>query len=260
MIEKIKNYEVYDEGMRKSLRDKLFFEGLTGEVDTIIDYGCADGTLLKQVHEDFPEWNIIGIDMDEEMIKKAQSNCPYGTFYLSNHIPVEELKPIAKNAIFVLSSVIHEIYSYGSMETVNNFWEDLFKLEVKYVSIRDLMASNTSHRNSDINDVMKIRNRCRRDIINDFEKIWGSLNNQYNLIHFLLKYQYINSPNWSREILENYLPIIVEELMSKIPSDKYNISYYEHYVLPYTKNRIMKEEGIELKDNTHIKMILERLN
>ena len=36
MIEKIKNYEVYDEGMRKSSRDKLFFEGLIGEVDTKI--------------------------------------------------------------------------------------------------------------------------------------------------------------------------------------------------------------------------------
>ena len=258
-MEGIKDYKVYDEGMRKSLRDKLFFEGLIEEVDTLIDYGCADGTLLKQVQEDFPSWNLIGIDMDEKMVDHAMAKCWGPVYYHCDRIPADDLKKVSENAIFVLSSVIHEIYSYSSTEVINNFWNDLFNLGVKYISIRDMMTSNSSYRNSDINDVMKIRNRCRRDIINDFEKVWGSLNNQYNLIHFLLKYQYVNSPSWNREILENYLPLTIEELMSKIPSDKYRITYYEHYVLPYTKNRIMKEEGIELKDNTHIKLILERI-
>ena len=33
--------------------------------------------------------------------------------------------------------------------------------------------------------------------------------------------------------------------------------YHEHYVLPYIKRMVQKELGIELKDPTHLKMILE---
>lgn len=52
----INNYNVYSSGMKKSIKDKLFFEGLVEHIETIIDFGCADGQILKQLHEDFPEW------------------------------------------------------------------------------------------------------------------------------------------------------------------------------------------------------------
>jgi hypothetical protein len=76
------------------------------------------------------------------------------------------------------------------------------------------------------------------------------------LVHFLLKYKYVQ-PNWSREVKENYFPFYREELLAKIPNE-YEIIYHEHYVLPYLKNQIMKDFRIDLKDATHLKMILQR--
>ena len=70
-MESIKNYDVYINGMRKSLKDKLFFMNMTEAVDTLIDFGCADGELLKEVHQKFPQYRLIGIDSDRVMLERA---------------------------------------------------------------------------------------------------------------------------------------------------------------------------------------------
>lgn len=187
----INNYEVYNHGMKKSIKDKLFFEGLIDEsIDTFVDFGCADGQILKQVHEDFPDWNLIGIDCDEEMLEIANENC-------------------------------------GSIALFNN-------------DITSLVFENNSNYN---NKQLK-----------EFENRWGKIDNNKSLIHYLLKYRY--NTNWNREVRENYLPITKEEFFNIIPSS-YEIVYYHHYTLPFTKDKIQEDFGIELKDNTHIKILLK---
>ena len=56
---------------------------------------------------------------------------------------------------------------------------------------------------------------------------------------------------------ENYFPLYREDLLALIP-EGWSVSYHEHYPLPYTKNLVRKEFGIEIKDNTHLKMIIQR--
>ena len=52
-MEKIANLEKYNNDMAKSLGDKIFFLGYIKEEDikAIVDFGCADGTLLKAMPE-----------------------------------------------------------------------------------------------------------------------------------------------------------------------------------------------------------------
>ena len=52
-------------------------------------------------------------------------------------------------------------------------------------------------------------------------------------------------------------PIILEDLMEAIPNN-YKSVYKEHFVLPYIKKVIKKDFDIDLIDNTHLKMILEK--
>lgn len=44
----IANLKVYNDNMRKSLLDKAYFLSFV-DSDTFIDFGCADGSLLKDV-------------------------------------------------------------------------------------------------------------------------------------------------------------------------------------------------------------------
>lgn len=252
----ITNYDTYSSGMKKSIKDKLFFEGLVEDVDTVIDYGCADGQMLQQIHNDFPEWRLYGVDADDKMIKKAMMNCDAAEYILSKEVPCDIIKDVADNAVFNLSSVIHEIYSYLSVEMVSKFWNDLFRSGVKYIAIRDLMLGVAAFRDADINDTASILNRSNKSTVRDFCENWGNLTQQNNLIHYLMKYRY--RENWEREVAENYFPITVEQLLSIIPTERYKIVYFSHYILPYNRSKIYEDFGIELKDNTHIKVLLER--
>lgn len=85
----------------------------------------------------------------------------------------------------------------------------------------------------------------------------GSLKSNRNLIHYLMKYRY--KENWNREVRENYFPLSLEGLLSKIPTDQYEIVYFENYILPYTSKKVKEDFGIEIRDNTHIKLLLEKV-
>ncbi|EXG87758.1 hypothetical protein K413DRAFT_4657 [Clostridium sp. ASBs410] len=247
----IKDYKIYNSGMKKSIKDKLFFEGLIDDsIDTFVDFGCADGQILAQVHNDFPEWKLKGIDNDYMMIELAKRNCKAAEFF-------EKITDIANNntSLLNLSSVIHEVYSYSSSNTIEEFWSNVFNGGFKYISIRDLMSSYAINAEAEINDILKLQKRTNSKQLSDFISVWGNISTRRNLVHYLLKYSYVE--NWERELRENYLPITVECFLNMIP-DTYEIIYFNHYILPFTKDRIKKDFDIDLRDNTHVKILLKR--
>lgn len=252
----INDYNVYSSGMKKSIKDKLFFEGLVEHVDTIIDFGCADGQVLKQLHEDFPEWKLFGIDADQSMLNLAKHICCDAEYIHERRIPGEQIRQVSTNALLNLSSVIHEVYSYSTLDEISEFWNNVFFCECKYIAIRDLMLSVDSHRESNISDMVSVLLGTHKESLHEFTQLWGSIKSQKNLLHYLMKYRY--RENWNREVRENYFPITVEQLLSMIPTDKYRIVYFNHYILPYNRSKIFEDFGIEIKDNTHIKILLER--
>jgi SAM-dependent methyltransferase len=250
------NLSGYTTEMRKSLVDKMFFLDKI-EADSFIDYGCADGTLLKFIRDLFPDSNrqLFGYDISPEMLEIARLNGDNINFSndfnaIRSHLQSNKTK---KNCL-VLSSIIHEIYSYCSRAEVAEFWNRVFNSNFDYISIRDMSVSKTTSRQSDVLAVARVRQIHDAAILDQWESIWGSLNENWSLTHFLLKYRY--KDNWDREVRENYLPISYEELLGKIPNS-YFPTYIDHFTLPYIRNRVRKDFGIELADRTHIKLILE---
>ena len=79
-------------------------------------------------------------------------------------------------------------------------------------------------------------------------------NSYRTFIHFLLKYKY--TKNWERENNENYIPISLETLLKKIPSD-YSIKYKRIYLLDILKNKVKEDFDIDLEHPTHLQMIIE---
>lgn len=250
MVNKISDYKCYTKGMKKSIKDKLFFEGLiSDDVDTFVDFGCADGQILHQISLDFPEWKLIGIDNDAQMAEMAHKLVPDAQIFQC--IP-STMK--SDHAILNISSVIHEIYSYLSKQKVDSFWKQVFDSGFKYISIRDLMLSISSCGPSDINDVRKIVKKSNNQQLLDFVGTYGDLMSKKNMLHFLMKYRY--EENWNRELRENYFPITLEHLLNLIP-DHYEIIYFNHYILPFTKEKIKQDFDINIHDNTHVKILLK---
>lgn len=256
-MQKINNYDTYIKGMGKSYQDKLFFlDKIKENVTGIVDFGCADGTLINHINEHVSGIKLVGYDIDENMVNLAKNK--------SNHVFSTDFNECLNNvevdkSLLVLSSVLHEVYSYSTASTASDvdlFWKRVFNSNFAYISIRDLCASESINRPSNINDYAKLLQKSNQEQLTEYESIWGSTRENKNLVHYLLKYRYVD--NWAREVRENYFPLSLERLLSKIPTDKYEIAYFENYVLPFTANKVKDDFDIDLHDNTHVKLLLKR--
>ena len=249
----------YNKGMSKSILDKIFFiDKLDKEdnINTLVDFGCADGTLISKINALFNDFKFYGYDINAKMIELAQQKCEYGKFSddwneLINDINVD-------CSVLNISSVLHEIYTYCSKAEIADFWNKVFNSGFKYISIRDLMISNSTIHSSDINNLLKIINNPKIDknLLQSFTSRWGSLYQNENLVHYLCKYRYVS--NWERENEENYFALKLEQFLQKIPIDKYEIVWYNHYTLSYLKQKVKSDFDIDLTDNTHMKILLRK--
>lgn len=253
-MDKIIDLNTYTTEMRKSLIDKIYFmDKLDNSINTIIDYGCADGMLIDFLSNIFPEFKFIGYDISPQMIEAAKDRCAAKpNVFFTSDFPAD-FDPATTSVN--LSSLIHEVYSYGTTESIEEFWRRINCSGFKYITIRDMCLDQSAHRMSQKEDILKVKWFCSKQQIDEFEAEHGSLSDNYNLIHFLMKYRY--KANWEREVKENYLPLTVEELISRF-SPFYELIYFDHYTLPFLVRKVKEDMNITLKDYTHIKMILRR--
>lgn len=244
----ISNINSYNNDMRRSMEDKIWFLNMIDyNIKGIYDYGCADGSLLFIINKILPKYKLIGYDFNQEMISLAKKKMPQATFTTN---PVYNLNGFLVN----VSSVFHEIHNYSSnpKEDYNN----IFNCGASYIAIRDMFYSeNSCHATNKIN-LQKLYQNQPIKKINDFESIYGSLNENKNFLHYLLTYMY--NDNWEREVRENYFPHSLEEFIQKIPKE-FNVIYINHYTLPFLKEKIHNDFGFFLEDFTHAKIFLRRI-
>ena len=249
----IADYTKYNHRMDLSMVDKMFFVDKI-RPDLVVDFGCASGTLLRNLKSLNPDAAVLGYDNDPKMAQHSTDD----VLIYSNWKAVENLVLSFKRPALILSSVIHEVFHYSGRTEIDEFWNMVFNTGFEYIVIRDMVPSRAVDRASCPNDVKKIYYKfLGTKLLNDFEAQWGNIESNRNLIHFLLKYKYAE-PNWEREVRENYIPLNRETLLSKIPMN-YDVVFHEHYVLPYIHNMVKSEIGIDMKDPTHIKLILKRI-
>lgn len=275
------NLTFYNEQMRKSMEDKLFFLKLLPAEDNyvFVDFGCADGTMLNilsdMLEHNKYKYSYIGYDISDTMISLAKANfhgeADTDIHYFTDWKDVEkQLKTyMAPNAyyepkkyVLILSSVIHEVYSYSNMKQILEFWHHVTNTNFDYIVVRDMCPTKDIDRPTNEFMLQKLNNMIRdhkpyNTLINDFEAIYGSIENNKNFVHFLLKYRY--QINWAREVKENYFPIYVEDLLPAITGDeKYRIMYMKRFIVPFIKQQIYNDFHVDVKDFTHIKAIFKK--
>lgn len=258
----ISDIDTYTKEMSKGVKDKIEFLSKINP-DCVVDFGCADGYVLNQIKDRYSNIKqTIGYDIDEKMIALVKSKYPSIKVSDNWNEVVYEASEY-DNIALTLMSVIHEVYSYGSPQSIRNFWKNqVFNPKFKWVVIRDMVPSKqymnlkpSSEEIKKINNPLSPIYYSNLSYKKSFEKKWGKITDSYkNLFHWLLKYDY--KRNWKREVLENYFPVSLETIKSKIPSG-WSITYEDYYVYEPIANKVKKDWGIELKYPTHLKMIIE---
>lgn len=251
----IQDMRIYLHRMQKSVLDKMFFADKVFEpIDAVVDFGCANGELIKALHAFWDDCRYVGYDISEKMVEAARENVPQADFTCD----WEQLNVDPRRSLINISSTIHEVYSYGTGEDVRIFWQRVFHSGFKYVTIRDMMLSEAAFAPADPEDIRRVRENARYAAqLREYEAIWGPIATRHDLAHYLLKYTY--TQNWDREVRENYFPITIEQLRGMIPAN-YRINWQQHTPLPYIAWQVKRDFGIDMTEATHGKLVIERID
>lgn len=256
-MNKIQDYRQYNLGMEKSLTDKILFFRYKldhSNVTHFVDFGCADGMITKAIKSMCPKIKIIGYDIDDEMLRLARINNPNVKF-TSSWGEVQSIIEGKESAISIIST-IHEVYSYGTEDSIKQFWNRIFSGMFKYIFIRDMLPTNHIDRPADNMDLTMIKFKADKEQLREYQEVWGKITTVRDMTHFLFKYTY--TENYEREVRENYFALTIQEMMRLIP-DNYIVDLFDSYILPALRERIQKDFNISLFHETHAKLIIERI-
>lgn len=116
-----RNYQVYTESMSNTAMIELKYNDIKEYVveGKIVDEGCADAALFIPIAKQFPDSDLIGVDISNDFIARANERIREG--YFGNSF-VTILQANLLNTIFednsintvICNSTMHEIWSYNN--------------------------------------------------------------------------------------------------------------------------------------------------
>ncbi len=112
-----RDFKVYSAGMDASLAVKI--EDICPHVKSgrIVDKGCGTGTLLIHLSTLFSDSDIIGMDLSSELLRTSEGqHYPYHNVAVVRGNIIEQRFPTGSLSTVILSSVMHEVYSYNGYD------------------------------------------------------------------------------------------------------------------------------------------------
>ena len=243
--------------MLVGMYDKCWWvDKLYPEVDTVIDFGCADGSLWEAIKTFCPQiTKYYGIENNKEFL----DNKSFLHFFSIEELP-QDIN--WSHTIVVMNSVIHEICYYQGEATFRELFKKIQGLGVRHIAIRDmclnveeyfyLKSSNSFFYEAICNSPYK--DLFIKDYCHNIPTFYG---NTFYQIEFLLKYTY--KENWDRERDEQYLWDWLDCIMSDISM---RIEVNQPFKIVPQIRQIEKDFGIKFPEflNTHRKMFLTKEN
>jgi trans-aconitate methyltransferase len=111
---------------------KSYFKFVLNEIDSdfaknasIVDIGCATGDFIWFLQQNFPDAELVGVDVDEQLLQRARAEVPSAEFFRANI--VEDKIDKQYDLVFFLS--VHAIWD--SAETWLNPLVDLVREKKK---------------------------------------------------------------------------------------------------------------------------------
>ena len=268
----IANNDIYLANMAKSFGDKAWFlKYIPKGVDMIVDFGGGTGEFAEYcMNKTGDTIRYVVIDNNPSFLSTAKDKGIMCYASLQELLKAEGEK--LQSALLVLSSVIHEIYSYQEeFGDAKNFWTDIKNCHFRAIAIRDMSIAENSFKNIPVeatlwvyqnifcSDKITYKGKPFVEITRSFEEVWGPLCdlqlkkvNVKQLFHFLIKYRY--QANWEREVKEDYLPITQDKLQKWLTSFmSYSLVHKESSHLAFYDDCWTKDFKLNRPDNGNYK-------
>lgn len=265
----IVDINAYLRSMSATLFDKVWWiDKIPDYIDTVVDFGCARADLGVLIDRIMPgRFHYIGIEESDEMTQLAGENLRYhvsGTWQIFPSLSAASESYDFKNSVLVLNSVLHEVFTYKSEPEIQSLMSQIHDLGFSCIAIRDMCPSrinvydhidaNCTILSSSYGDLWREYNKFRRET-----KIAGvEYDEDTWLPEFLLKYRY--RANWEREKQEKYLWNIPKKLAQYDLLGRYEIRFENKFYIPFIRDKIKEDFGIDWNYPTHIKLLLKLKN
>ncbi|MEK7066597.1 MAG: class I SAM-dependent methyltransferase, partial [Patescibacteria group bacterium] len=209
---------------------------------TLLDVGCADGTITLALADMFPHMSFVGIDLNEGFLNIARErigerkNVSFEHGYLR-----ERLSNPERFDVVLFCSVLHEFYSYGEgISTIVKALSDAHEILNKggTLILRDMILYDYAGKSELWVEETKNKVKTKEEIrylLADFETIFGPTKTVKQLNHFLLKYMYAD--NWEREGKENYVPVSFEQYDQILKLLGMLVLFQRSSTIPYLKEK-----------------------
>ena len=116
-----RNYATYTRAMSEAIDLKYAEIQPFVRTGKIVDEGCADGALLERVARDFPDSDLIGVDLSAEMLARAHEAQRIGAFggafvFFKQQNLMSPVTPAQADRAdtIICNSTLHELWSYGA--------------------------------------------------------------------------------------------------------------------------------------------------
>ena len=259
------NLDIYTTEMKKSIWDKAFFMDKIMGTKTLVDFGCADGAMIRMLAEMFPEMNFIGYDINKDLIEiaKAKATTDNVSFYNGDQL-AQLLRDVRDNCdpdelCLNFSSVLHEVFSStGGLNVIRGMIDNW---NPKYITVRDMYFNVDSYLELDHETFIKVWENTDHEKYKEFEQKFGDIRGWKNVIHFLMKYQWKDN-GWDDELKEDYFSLNLSDFQSFInlfvhDEDKYRTTFKAYYQLPYL-TQLWKNLFFHPEIHTHTQQIFVR--
>lgn len=118
-----RDYSSYALGMSNQSILQLKYDDIKQAIKPgkIVDEGCADGALLVPLARDFPDSDLMGIEITGEFLARCQERQragEYGGTYIHFHQRnlMEDIFQLNSIDTTICNSTLHELWSYGKQE------------------------------------------------------------------------------------------------------------------------------------------------
>lgn len=133
-----RNYSTYAAGMGHTELLDLKYRDIYGGIVSgrIVDEGCADGALMTKIAHDFPDSDVIGIEITSEFLARCHERQRAGEFggtfvFFHQRNLMNQIFEHDSIDTTICNSTTHEIWSYGDrLESLQKY------INLKYQQIR----------------------------------------------------------------------------------------------------------------------------
>lgn len=261
------NLDIYTTEMSKSVWDKAFFMDKIPGAKCIIDFGCADGAMIRFLAPLFPSVEFFGYDSNNELLEMGEQalseEVDNVSFWRKEnlHEMIHWIKDLySPNEICLnFSSVLHEVFSFNN--GIDEIKTLIKEITPKYITIRDMYCDEfipfvVSHNEHQLIDAFSADKKLRKHA-REFTRKFGPIMNWRDMTHMLMKLQWMDN-GWEDELKENYYSWTIDKFIDDIGGN-YITSFECRYQLPYLSEKWKKEyEWYNPDIHTHAQFILRR--